>query len=71
MRFWRTTPRRPTVAELKLRDLETECDTLRRQIAILEAERDALAGVIARDRERVRAETAGFTRAVVDATGGP
>lgn len=31
-------------------------------IAVLEAERDALAAVIARDRQRVQAEAAGFAR---------
>ncbi|MDZ4688501.1 MAG: hypothetical protein SH850_25790 [Planctomycetaceae bacterium] len=60
--FWKS--RKPSAAERKILDLVAQCEALRRQIRVLEAERDALADVIARDRERVKAETAELARRV-------
>ena len=44
-------------------------EATRRELAVITAERDALAAVVARDRARVAAETAGFARQRADAEG--
>lgn len=49
--------------------LENELGTAKATMAIQLAELQAMAGVIARDRERVRAETAAYARARADAEG--
>ncbi len=51
--------------------LEAELEAGRRAIQVLTAERDNLAAVIARDRERIRAEGACFIRQRVEAEGRP
>ncbi len=43
-------------------DLQAECEALRRTLTIRDAELESLAGVIARDRERTKAETAAYVR---------
>ncbi|WP_439629136.1 hypothetical protein [Gemmata sp.] len=45
--------------------LETELARAQSRISVLEAERDGLAEVVARDRARVASETATFHRATV------
>jgi len=65
--------RKPTVKvrrlEKKILDLQSEIDSRDRMIAVLEAERDAMAGVIARDRMRVASECAMHARAKAEAEG--
>jgi hypothetical protein len=46
-------------------------DATKRELRVIEAERDALAAVVARDRARVAAETAEFCRRQADAEGAP
>jgi hypothetical protein len=59
-----------------VRGLRTQLDAeraaheaTRRELRVLEAERDALAAVVARDRARVQAETAAYARQQADAEG--
>jgi len=47
----------------KILDLESDLDAANRKIRVIEAERDAMAEVIARDRLRVQSETAAYARA--------
>jgi hypothetical protein len=61
--------RRKSRLERRVADLEAEVQARDRVIRVLEAERDALAGVIARDRERVKAETAVYARKVAEMEG--
>jgi hypothetical protein len=46
----------------ELADSATDVDRLKRQLAVMEAERDTLAEVVERNRRRVKAETALATR---------
>jgi hypothetical protein len=46
----------------RIAELESELDAARRQLEVTAAERDALAGVVARDRARIEMETARFAR---------
>jgi conjugal transfer/entry exclusion protein len=46
----------------EVKDLQRDLDARDRVIGVLEAERDALAAVVARDRERIRAEGAAYAR---------
>lgn len=46
-------------------------EATRRELKVIEAERDALAAVVARDAARVLAETAEFARRRADAEGTP
>lgn len=55
--------------EKRVLDLESVVEEKDRQIRILEAERDSLSEVIARDRLRVKAESAAFAATVANATG--
>ena len=48
--------------EKQVLDLQAEIDARDRIVKVFEAERDAMAAVIARDRERVKAESAGFAQ---------
>jgi len=50
-------------------DLEAELDARDRIIAVLESERDSLAGVLARDRERIKAEGAAYARQRAESEG--
>ena len=65
--------RKPTAKVRKLEkrilDLEATINARDRQLAVLEAERDALAGVIARDRQRVQAEAAAYARQRAESEG--
>lgn len=47
-----------------LAESEADAESPRRQLRIVEIERDLLAAVVARDAERVRSETAKHARAV-------
>jgi cell division protein FtsB len=60
--LFKTTSRKVQKLLNRVADLEAEIEARDRQIRVLEAERDSMAAVIARDRERVRAETAVFAR---------
>jgi hypothetical protein len=51
--------------------LSTELDAAGRKLAVVEAERDALAEVIARDRERIKAEGAAYARQRAESEGTP
>jgi hypothetical protein len=44
-------------------------EATRRELRVIEAERDALAAVVARDRARVQAETASYARQQADSEG--
>lgn len=46
----------------RIRDLQAQIDEKDRLIAVLRAETESLAGVIARDRARVAAEMAAYNR---------
>lgn len=51
-----------------LADVQAELEAERRSLAITQTEIESLAAVIARDRERVYAETAEASKRVADAT---
>lgn len=53
----------------KILDLEMEIEARDRTIRVLEAERDAMAAVVARDRARVAAEVAEFGRQRAESEG--
>lgn len=65
LRRWGSQSLRREVRKLRsqLADATAERDILQRKLDVVEAERDTLAAVCARDRERVVAETAGYARA--------
>lgn len=46
----------------RVADLESQLAAKDRNIAVMQAEIDAMAAVIARDRQRVQAESAGYAR---------
>ena len=52
-------------AKARVAELETELAKTAARLSVVEAERDAMAEVIARDRARVAAETASHHRATV------
>jgi hypothetical protein len=54
---------RRTKDQRRMAELESENDLLRRQLIISQAECESLSLVVARDRERVKAELATFARA--------
>lgn len=56
--------RRVRELERQLLDKQAELDAAQRVIAIKDAEIESLAGVVARDRERVLAETAEHSRRI-------
>lgn len=64
-RQWRCTARG---LRRQLADLTAELEAERRKLEIAETEIESLAAVIARDRERVYAETAEAAKRVADAT---
>jgi hypothetical protein len=57
----------------RILDLEAELEALKRVLTIRDAELESLSSVIARDRERVKAETASYVRqrAEYEGTHGP
>ena len=63
------TPAKVRKLEKSILDLRAEIDSRERAIAVLEAERDAMAGVIARDRMRVASECAIHARTKAEAEG--
>lgn len=70
-RFRRNKPDRRVQKLLKqIADLTAELEAQKRVLAIKDAELDSLAGVIARDRERVKAETAMYARQRAESEGG-
>lgn len=48
-------------------DLQARLDEKDRLIDVLKAENESLAGVIARDRQRIKAETAAYSRQIAEA----
>lgn len=50
-------------------DLESALDAERRKLSVAGAEIESLAAVIARDRQRIQAETAAYARQQADAEG--
>lgn len=52
----------------ELADVQAELDAERRKLKVAETEIESLAAVIARDRERIYAETAEAAKRVADAT---
>ena len=62
-------PKKPTRQEKQVLDLQAEIEALKRQITVLEAERDTMAQVLARDRQRVQAEGAAYARKRAEAEG--
>jgi hypothetical protein len=54
--------RRDSKLSRRVHDLQSEIESRDRIIKVVEAERDAMAAVIARDRARVASETAQFNR---------
>lgn len=53
----------------RLEELETQLAQARAALRVAECERDLLAQVVARDRARIQAETAGFARQTAQAGG--
>lgn len=51
--------------------LAADLDAAGRKLAVVEAERDALAAVAARDRQRIQAEGAAYARQRAEAEGTP
>ena len=68
---WADATHTATIARLEREaaDLEAKVEAGNRAIVILEAERDAMAGVIARDRMRVASECAIHARSKAEAEG--
>lgn len=64
--FRRSPTRKVKQLENRIQELQAENEGLQRAVRVLEVERDALAAVIARDRERVKAETAAYARSVAE-----
>lgn len=58
-------------AERRQRAAADEIDRLKAQIGLLEIQVKGLAEVVARDRQRVAAETAAYSRQIAEATGEP
>jgi hypothetical protein len=54
---------RTTKHERRIAELGAEVETLKRQLKVSEAERESLSLVIARDRERIKAELAAYAKA--------
>ncbi len=65
--FKRKTDRVRQQQAKRIAELEADCEALKRVLTIKDAELDSLAAVIARDRERVKAETACHIRARTEA----
>ena len=65
----REAQRRIAELEAKLADQSAELDSCYRTIRVRDAEIDSLASVVARDRERVRAETAIAAKQAAELTG--
>jgi hypothetical protein len=55
----------------RVADLTTELDAERRRLTVAQAEIDSLAAVLARDRERIKAEGAAYARQRAEAEGPP
>ena len=68
MMFLKPTPKIRKL-EKRILDLESELESKSRIVSILESERDSLAAVVARDRQRVQAECAVYSRQRADNEG--
>lgn len=55
--------------ERRIRQLETDLEIANKRAEVLEAERDNLAAVVARDRQRIQAEAAAYGRKQAEAEG--
>lgn len=53
----------------QIRDLQSELEAERRRLAVANAEIESMAAVIARDRERIKAEGAAYARQRAEAEG--
>ncbi len=67
--FRRKTDRVRQQQAKRILDLESQLEALKRVLTIKDAELESLATVIARDRERVKAETAAYIRQRADSEG--
>jgi hypothetical protein len=67
---WFTASAREADLIRRLADEQAAHEATRRQLRIAEAEVESLAAVIARDRQRVQAEAAGFARQRAESEGG-
>jgi DNA gyrase/topoisomerase IV subunit A len=65
----RSLQRENTRLEKRVADLQSELESERRRLAVAEAERDNLAAVVARDRERIRSEAACYAKERAQAEG--
>jgi hypothetical protein len=68
-RFQRKPDRKVKHLQKQVADLTAELEAQKRVLAIKDAELDSLAGVSARDRERVKAETATYARQRAESEG--
>jgi hypothetical protein len=57
--------------QARISKLEADLEAERLKVKVIEAERDNLASVVARDRERIRAEGAAYARQRADSEGVP
>ena len=67
--FARSIPAKVKRLERQVLDLEADLDAKDRTIAVMQAELDSLAAVIARDRERIRAEGSAYARQRAESEG--
>ena len=70
LNWFRSKPQIVRRLEKRLLDLEAKLEAAERITGVTEAERDAMAEVIARDRMRVAAETAIAARSKAECEGG-
>ena len=68
--FWLTESATVRGLQTQLAAERSAHEATRRELHVIEAERDALAAVMARDRARIQAETAGFARQQADSEAG-
>ena len=65
--------RQPSTKEKRLQkkvlDLESQLEAKERVIVVMQAEIDSLAAVVARDRQRIHAECAAYSRQQAEAEG--
>ena len=67
--FWQKTSTKIRRLEKQLADLTAEIESERLKTKVVEAERDNLSAVVARDRSRIQAEGAAYARQRAEAEG--
>jgi len=67
--FWQKPPTKATKQQRRILDLEATIEAKDRQLSVAQAEIESLAGVIARDRERIKAEGAAYARQRAESEG--